>query len=434
MDRFITSTKRKYRERLLQREEQWPLVSVEKLVNLQLVEADKKKGFRAGLPQHGALNDKVKRTPILHSDLFKVEEGKKLVKKLVVEGNAGMGKTTLCTMLTEEWASGKIFTQFDCVLLIPLRERSVSTATTLPQLFELFHSSKKIRTSVIEELEEREGEGVLIIADGWDELEPKHHHNDSFLYNLFFCTILPFAYVLLTSRPSASSPLHNLPVVDCLVEVVGFSEENIKQYMESEFEKCPEKASSLIKQLQHNPAILSVCSVQLNCAIVCNLWLTMEGILPRTLTELYAKIVSNVVLRNSRKKLRDFPVSLSSFDSIPEDLQDMFWLTCKFAFECLSRDQIVFLEDELVSFFPEVLVSNDKLLCLGLLQSARSLLPIGQGLSFHFVHLTIQEFLAALHLVTLPNEEKLRVVRLMLRVIVFPWFGDLSLVLGVRKR
>ena len=101
MDRFITSTKRKYRERLLQREEQWPLVLVEKLVNLQLVEADKKKGFRAGLPQHGALNDKVKRTPILHSDLFKVEEGKKLVKKLVVEGNAGMGKTTLCTMLTE---------------------------------------------------------------------------------------------------------------------------------------------------------------------------------------------------------------------------------------------------------------------------------------------------------------------------------------------
>ena len=155
-------------------------------------------------------------------------------------------------------------------------------------------------------MEEREGEGVLIIADGWDELDPKHHHNDSFLYNLFFGTSLPFACVLLTSRPSASSPLHNLPIVDRLVEVVGFSEENIKQYMESEFEKHPEKAFSLIEQLQHNPAILSVCSVPLNYAIVCNLWRTMEGILPRTLTELYAKIVSNVVLRNSRKKLRDF--------------------------------------------------------------------------------------------------------------------------------
>ena len=47
-------------------------------------------------------------------------------------------------------------------------------------------------------------------------------------------------------------------------------------------------------------------------------------------------------------------------------------------------------------------------MCFGLLQCAHLLLPVGQGLSFHFVHLTIQEFLAALHLVTLPNKEKLR--------------------------
>ena len=72
MDKLVTSIKRKYGERLLQCEEQWPPVSVEKLVNLQLVEAEKRVGFRAGLPQHGAPDDKVKRTPILHGDLFKV--------------------------------------------------------------------------------------------------------------------------------------------------------------------------------------------------------------------------------------------------------------------------------------------------------------------------------------------------------------------------
>ncbi len=70
-------------------------------------------------------------------------------------------------------------------------------------------------------------------------------------------------------------------------------------------------------------------------------------------------------------------------------------------------DQLVFSEDELSSRLPEV---GDKLLCFGLLQSARSLLPVGHGLSFHFAHLTIQEFLAALHLATLPNEEKLKVI------------------------
>ena len=104
MEKFIASLKKKYKERLLNCAKQWPPVSVEKLVNLQLVEAKKKEGFRAGLLQHGAHNDKVKHTPILHGDLFKVEKGKKPVRKLIVEGNAGIGKTTLCTMLTEEWA------------------------------------------------------------------------------------------------------------------------------------------------------------------------------------------------------------------------------------------------------------------------------------------------------------------------------------------
>ena len=410
MDRFSASIRKKYQERLFTCEEQWPPVSVEKLVNLQLVETDKKEGFRAGLPQHGAPDDKVKRTPILHGDLFKVKEGKKPVRKLIVEGNAGIGKTTLCTMLTEEWASGKIFTQFDCVLLLPLRERSVSTATTLPQLFKLLHSSERIRTSVIEELEEREGEGVLIIADGWDELDQESCSNSSFLHEFLFGNMFRFLSVLLTSRPSASVLFHNLPTVDRLIEVVGFNEENVQQFIESEFEKSPEKAFSLIEQLENNPVIQSVCSVPLNCAIVCYLWHTFESGLPTTLTELYAHIVLNVILRNI-KKANPFTglIGLESFDDIPTANQEMFWLTCAFAYNCLSEDQLVFTESKVASTLPQVLDSSDKFLCLGLLQCARSLLPVGQGLSFHFVHLTIQEFLAALHLVTLPNEEKLKI-------------------------
>ncbi len=374
---------------------------------MELVEAEKKEGFRAGLPQHGAPQDKVKRTPILHNSLFKVEESKKPVKKIIVEGNAGIGKTTLCTMLAEGWAEGKIVTQFDCVLLLPLRENRVSSATSLAELFKLLHYSGKIRTSVIEELEEREGEGVLIIADGWDELSEHNRSEKFFLYSLLFGGALPFVSVLLTSRPSASAPLHNLPSVDRLVEVVGFNEENIKQYIVSEFEQFPEKASSLIEQLENNPVIQSVCSVPLNCAIVCNLWHTLKQKLPRTLTELYTQIVLNIILRNIKKKFPDCPIGLNSFDEIPNDVQDIFWLICEFAYECLLLDQLVFSEAELSSRLPEV---GDKLQCFGLLLSARSLLPVGHGLSFHFAHLTIQEFLAALHLATLPNEEKLKVI------------------------
>ena len=250
---------------------------------------------------------------------------------------------------------------------------------------------------------------VLIIADGWDELDSENRSDDSFLYSLLFGNILPFACVLLTSRPSASAGLHNLPTVDRLVEVVGFSEKNVKQYIESEFEKCPEKAYSLIEQLENNPLIASVCSVPLNCAIICNVWHTLNETLPSTLTKLYSQIVLNVIIRNFKKRNVLEKFNSLSLDSIPEDFQDMFWLTCKFAYKCLSQNKIVFSEKEIAPLFPQVLDSSDKLLCFGLLQSAQSLLPVGQGLSFHFVHLTIQEFLAALHLVTLPNGEKLKI-------------------------
>ena len=409
----MKSIKKKYRERLLAREEQWPPMSGDKLINLQLVEADKKEGFSGGLPQHGAGGEKTKRNPIFYDDMFRVEEGKKPVRKVLVEGNGGIGKTTLCTMLSEGWAGDKMLTQFDCVLLLPLREQSVVQAESLPNLFKLLHSSENIRTAAVSELEESEGEKVLIIADGWDELEESKRNEKSFLYKLLFGDFLPFASVLLTSRPSASAPLHSLPSVDRLVEVVGFNEENIKQYIESEFEKCPEKASGLIEQLGNNPLIQNVCTVPLNCAITCNLWHTLDQELPSTLTELYTQIILNVILRDIKKKFPDFPIglSLSNFDSIPAQLAPYWWLTCKFAFEALSNDRLVFIEEELGFFFPEGLHSSQTFLCFGLLQSARSLLPVGHGLSFHFLHLTFQEYLAALHLVTLPTEEQLEVVR-----------------------
>ena len=413
MSEFVESLRETYRERQLVTEEQWPPVRGDKLINLQLVEADKNEGFRGGLPQHGAGGEKIKRTPILYDDLFRVEEGKKPVRKVLVEGNGGMGKTTLCTMLSEGWAENKMLTQFDCVLLMPLREQLVSSAESLYDLFKLLHSSKKIRTSVVNELEERGGRGVLIVADGWDELEEANRSKHSFLYKLLFGRVLPFASVLLTSRPSASAPPYSLPSVDRLVEVVGFNEDSIKQYIESECEKYPEKDSGLIEQLDNNPFIQSVCTMPLNCAITCNLWHTLDQELPSTLTELYTQIILNVILRDIKKKFPHFLIglSLSNFDSIPPQLERFRSLTCKFAFEALSNDRLVFTEEELGSFFPEGLHSNQKFLCFGLLQSARTLLPVGHGLSFHFLHLTFQEYLAALHLVTLSTEEQLEVVR-----------------------
>ena len=211
--------------------------------------------------------------------------------------------------------------------------------------------------------------------------------------------------VVVTSRPSASAPLRELPDIDRFVEVRGFSKEHIVEYIQSEFTSDQGKADRLREQLEANPLVESVCSVPLNCAIICHLWRTLEEALPTTMTELYTKIILNLVLRNIRK-LDSYKsvLKLPKFDSLPADLQQSWWLLCEFAFQALEKDQLVFSQEELEAFFPEGLALDKRILCFGLLQSAES---VGVGISFHFLHLTFQEYLAALYLTRQPTDKQL---------------------------
>ena len=334
-----------------------------------------------------------------------MESGKRRVRKVLVEGDAGIGKTTLCVAVSEDWANGKLFQQFELVLLLPLRMKAVASAGSLPELLKLLHPSPRLCDSVARYLEDEEGESVLIIADGWDELGESSRQEDSFLYQFLFGHRFCLMSVVVTSRPSASGPLRELPDIDPFVEVCGFSKEHIVEYIQSEFTSDQGMADRLREQLEGNPLVESVCSVPLNCAIVCHLWRTLEEALPTTMTELYTKIILNLVLRNMRKiDTYKSILKLPKFDSLPADLQQSWWLLCEFAFQALEKDQLVFSQEELEAFFPEGLALDKRILCFGLLQSAES---VGVGISFHFLHLTFQEYLAALYLTRRSTDKQL---------------------------
>ena len=70
----------------------------------------------------------VKHTPIKCSELFESKSGEKEIKSVLLEGHAGIGKTTFCTILTEDWSKEEILQQFKLVLLLPLRDKEVSAA------------------------------------------------------------------------------------------------------------------------------------------------------------------------------------------------------------------------------------------------------------------------------------------------------------------
>ena len=397
MDKFVPSIKKKYKDRLINREKQWPPCHSNKIVKLELVEREK----------GGEKNDK--RTPLTYGDLFKEESRKKAVRKVLVEGDAGIGKTTLSTSISEDWSRDKLFKEYELLLLLPLRYKEVASAGSLPELLQLLHPSPGVCESVARYLEEGEGEKVVIIADGWDELSESNRQEGSFLYKVLFHKF-PLMSVVVTSRPSASGPLHRLPCIDRFVEIKGFSREDIKEYIKSEFPSDEKKAGDLLEQLESNPLVESVCSVPLNCAIVCHLWRCLEETLPSTMTQLYRKIILNVMFRNIQKNdaFKNI-LSLSNFNALPKDLQQPFWRLCEFAFQMLKKNQIVFSQEEVVECFSPCIAKES--LCFGLLQSVETVLETGHGVSFHFLHLTFQEFLASLYLSRQPPETQLEVFR-----------------------
>ena len=201
MDKFVTSIREKYKERLINHEEQWPPCHSDKLIRLELVER-KKRSYSAiaqrGIKDKGRKDDSIKHTLLAYGDLFKVDSGRRPVRKVLVEGDAGIGKTTFCIAVSEDWANGKLFQQFELVLYLPLRMKIVASAESFTELLKLLHSSPRVCESVASYLEEEEGKQVLIIADGWDELSEPQQQEGSFLHQLLF-QMFPFISVIVTS-------------------------------------------------------------------------------------------------------------------------------------------------------------------------------------------------------------------------------------------
>ena len=116
----------------------------------------------------------------------------------------------------------------------------------------------------------------------------------------------------------------------------------------------------------------------------------------------------NVSLRNIKKISKyESTLSLSHFDALPKGLQQLWSCLCEIAFQTLCEDKIVFSHEDLSKKF-QGLSSGEEVLCFGLLQSAESILVDGHGVSFHFLHLTFQEYLAALYLVRQPPDKQLQ--------------------------
>ena len=222
---------------------------------------------------------------------------------IIVEGIPGVGKSTLAWELGRRWGKGEILQDFHLVIVLRLRDERVQSADDISKLF--YHPDPDIQHSVGKWVSTTLGVKVLMILDGYDELPSELQIGDR---SIFAGTIkgreLPKLTVLVTSRPSANRNLYQLcrGQKKCqYIEVVGFGEKEIKEYVERSLKDNSGLMKEFQSYLEHHPHIHSLMYVPINCAIVVELFREHKGKPPQTLTEVYIALTSTLLKRHEKK-------------------------------------------------------------------------------------------------------------------------------------
>lgn len=322
---------------------------------------------------------------LAYDSLFSGNHEGSLVKRVLIEGGAGMGKTSFCVSVSQKWANGKLFQEYQLLLRLPLCQTAIAAATSFPMLLEAVFGSSSIGTSLLAVSHEirvvNKGQGLLIVADGWDKLEMSKRRKGSFFYNLLFGNLLRYASVVVTSRSSACAPLHK---GTRHVKLLGFHK--ISEYVHHEFckEHQFESGEKLLKEVEHNPLLKSICDVPLVCCAVCFLWHTLAGKFPSSMADLCAKVMFSVVQRNLHNCQNYLNIScLTDVDNFPDSLKDAWWNMCQISFESIIHKNEIALQGSISAGIET----------FGLMEFVRN----KQGMSPQFILPAFQECLAAVH-------------------------------------
>ena len=328
-----------------------------------------------------------------------------LPSRILIEGAPGIGKTVLVKEAAYKWAIGELLKDKRLLIVLFLRDHYIQSVRSLQDLLkELVQHDDEMFTHVNRFITQNNGKGVAFLIDGFDEY-PVELQNKSFIYQLICNRILQKATVVVTSRPNATSKLLN--IVHKRIEILGFAEEQRNDYIKASLKKA--KRKKLEEYLNLNPIINSLCYVPLHLSIL--LYLFQENSLPETLTEMNQLFVLHTVYHHLKS---DLPDSISKLENLPESIHSIIVKLSKMAYIGLKYNKLVFTYGEVEKLCPEIIGAKEAANGYGLLQAIQHRPykkgAVGVSTSFNFLHFTMQEFLAAYFISTLPPKQQLQML------------------------
>ena len=349
-------------------------------------------------------------------------------RKILVVGRPGIGKSLLCQRLLRDWSKTEVFggntKRFKYAFLFRFRSLYFESAEriSLRQLLNrAAHLEGDLDDHVFQELLDHP-EKILLVFDGLDEFKdhPRCTSYDasrfensstepapaSALYvKLLRGNLLPGATVMTTSRPTVLESV-DISSFDRTVEIVGFTEEKVQRYVKNYCKQDPEQstAASISELIRSNLSLLSLCYIPVNCRIFCFFLkelinmktpATSKGntTLPTRLTDIYQGVLRLLIFKH-HPEYRDKPFRGNErfSDSVEHDLSNLGTLARK----GIADRRMIFDSEEVKE------MKNCGL--LNQMPDSR-LSPVEFKQCFCFIHLTLQEFLAAREIVKMNPDE-----------------------------
>ena len=411
---YVRSLKSTYSQRKIGDGKRWKgRPTSPRYINLTVVRQhniDKSDGWKSTKMRGNIGNILTKKKESLElKELDQLEDGSK-AKCVLVQGAPGVGKTTMAQELCRQWAEEKLFKHYSLLVLLKLRNKSVQSIKEKKDLF-LRSSDPSAVASIVEKRIEKE---TAFLLDGFDEL-PQEMQTNSIFVDLIKKDVFPDACVIITSRPSAIDTLcnHCSGQTNQHIEVLGFTEEQRDKFVKAWFDddKSVEESSredeqhQFEKYLDFHPHIRALMYIPLSCSIVLSVYQSSSKTrnnAPKTQTELYTHNTLAILSKYLDKRDGKETWKLKRMQDIPDKEQKKLKKLSELAYSGIVHQpdqQLIFQEWEI----PQDLIEDKE--AMGFLEVEEDM--FGPD-SYNFLHLTIQEFLAAYYISTLKASEQLQ--------------------------